>query len=232
MSGRRLLAGLFVLLAGGFVLPAVAGSDQEAKLAEVVEVLRELEAIPEQAIPPALLADARAVVIIPSVIKVGLVVGGRYGKGVVSLRREDGTWGAPLFLSLKGGSVGWQIGAQATDVILVFKTLQSVNGMLEGKFTLGADAAVAAGPIGRQASASTDAQLKAEIYSYSRSRGLFAGISLDGAVLGIEHGDNAACYHHPGIVPEVVLGLAPQAQPEAARRLTTRLRALSGEGER
>ncbi|PUD98091.1 MAG: hypothetical protein C3L25_12495 [Candidatus Sedimenticola endophacoides] len=226
------MAGLFVLLAGGFVLPAVAGSDQEAKLAEVVEVLRELEAIPEQAIPPALLADARAVVIIPSVIKVGLVVGGRYGKGVVSLRREDGTWGAPLFLSLKGGSVGWQIGAQATDVILVFKTLQSVNGMLEGKFTLGADAAVAAGPIGRQASASTDAQLKAEIYSYSRSRGLFAGISLDGAVLGIEHGDNAACYHHPGIVPEVVLGLAPQAQPEAARRLTTRLRALSGEGER
>ncbi|MEW7976172.1 MAG: lipid-binding SYLF domain-containing protein [Candidatus Sedimenticola endophacoides] len=232
MSGRRLLAGLFVLLADGFVLPAVAGSDQEAKLAEVVEVLRELEAVPEQAIPPALLADARAVVIIPSVIKVGLVVCGRYGKGVMSLRREDGTWGAPLFLSLKGGSVGWQIGAQATDVILVFKTLQSVNGMLEGKFTLGADAAVAAGPIGRQASASTDAQLKAEIYSYSRSRGLFAGISLDGAVLDIEHGDNAACYHHPGIVPEVVLGLAPQAQPEAARRLTTRLRALSGEGER
>ncbi|MEW7982598.1 MAG: lipid-binding SYLF domain-containing protein [Candidatus Sedimenticola endophacoides] len=208
MSGRRLLAGLLVLLAGGFVLPAVAGNDQEAKLAEVVEVLRELEAIPEQAIPPALLADARAVVIIPSVIKVGLVVGGRYGKGVVSLRRGDGTWGAPLFLSLslKGGSVGWQIGAQATDVILVFKTLQSVNGMLEGKFTLGADAAVAAGPIGRQASASTDAQLKAEIYSYSRSRGLFAGISLDGAVLGIEHGDNAACYHHPGVVPEAVLG--------------------------
>ena len=174
--------------------PSVLASDQEAKMDEVISVLQEIHQIPEQTVPPKLLRDAEGIAIIPAVVKVGVVIGGRYGKGVVSVRKADKSWSNPLFLSVKGGSVGWQIGAQSTDVILVFKTKRSLDGILKGKFTLGADAAVAAGPVGRTASASTDVQLKAEVYSYSRSRGLFAGIALDGAKLSIEEGDNREYY--------------------------------------
>ncbi|OOZ36331.1 lipid-binding SYLF domain-containing protein [Solemya velesiana gill symbiont] len=172
-----------------------ASTDQETKMAEVLEVLSDLQGIPEESIPLALLKNAGAVAIIPNVVKVGLVVGGRYGKGVVSVRREDGSWSDPLFLSVTGGSVGWQIGAQSTDVVLVFKSRKSVDSLVKGKFTLGADASIAAGPIGRKATAATDAQLESEIYSYSRSRGLFVGIALDGASLAVEHEDNARYYH-------------------------------------
>ena len=113
------------------------------------------------------------------------------------VRDEQGAWQAPQFVSLTGGSVGWQAGVQATDVILVFKTQKSIQGLMEGKFTLGVDAAAAAGPVGREATAATDATLKAEIYSYSRSRGLFAGVSLDGSALQIEYEANQSYYRAP-----------------------------------
>jgi lipid-binding SYLF domain-containing protein len=184
---------LALLVPGGGGLLA-ANSDQDAKLDEVIEVLEALQAIPEKSIPPALWNNAAAVAVIPGVIKVGMVVGGRYGKGILSVRDADRGWSGPIFISITGGSVGWQIGAQSTDVILVFKSKKSIDGILEGKFTLGADAAMAAGPLGRKASAATDSQLKAEIYSYSRSRGLFVGIALDGAAVKIEHRDNARYY--------------------------------------
>jgi lipid-binding SYLF domain-containing protein len=158
-------------------------SGEAERIRTSIAVLQEIARIPEQSIPPALLRQAEAIAIIPGVYKVGFVVGGRYGKGVLAIRDQQGDWGNPFFITLTGGSVGWQIGAQATDLILVFKDRGRAEAIKEGRFTLGADAAVAAGPMGRQAAAATDIRLESEIYSYSRSRGLFAGISLEGAVL-------------------------------------------------
>jgi len=140
-----------------------AGSKETEIVRTAVEVLEEISAIPETGIPPTLLQNAHGIAVVPGVIKVGFVVGGRHGRGVVLVRDDRGGWSNPVFISLTGGSVGWQIGAQSTDVILVFKSGKSIDGIMKGKFTVGADAAVAAGPVGRSASASTDAQLKAEI---------------------------------------------------------------------
>lgn len=212
VPGRLLLLCLLLPLGS-----AVAKTDQEAKLDEVVGVLETINKIPEKKIPPALLANAEGIAIIPNVVKVGFVIGGRYGKGVVSVRQDNGAWSNPAFLSLKGGSVGWQIGAQSTDIILVFKSKKSIDGIINGKFTLGLDAAVAAGPIGRNASASTDAQLKAEIYSYSRSRGLFAGLSLEGAALKIENSDNVNYYREFDIgAGQIFVGANKNNPPSAA----------------
>ncbi|MES9961808.1 MAG: lipid-binding SYLF domain-containing protein [Sedimenticola sp.] len=209
------LAALFLPL--GWAL--AASSDQEAKMAEVLEVLGELQRIPEESIPPALLENAGAVAIIPNVVKVGLVIGGRYGKGVVTVRKEDGRWSAPLFLTVTGGSVGWQLGAQSTDVVLVFKSRKSVDSLVDGKFTLGADAAIAAGPVGRQAAAATDVQLQSEIFSYSRSRGLFVGIALDGASLEIQQMDNARYYKQPEITAQQIIDGMAATRPESANQL-------------
>lgn len=164
---------------------ALSAADESAQRAETV--LKEIMAIPNASIPAGLLASAEAVAIIPNVIKVGFVLGGRHGRGVVLVKQADGSWSLPQFVVITGGSLGWQIGAQSTDVILVFRTPQSVQGLLRGKFTIGADAAVAAGPVGRQAQAATDLELRAEILSYSRSRGLFAGVSLDGSSLRMDY---------------------------------------------
>jgi lipid-binding SYLF domain-containing protein len=214
-----LLLGL--LLSGG----VLAVTDQEAKVSEVVSVLEAIDKIPEKRIPSELLADAEGIAIIPSVVKVGFVVGGRYGKGVVSLRKADGRWSNPVFLSVTGGSIGWQIGAQSTDVILVFKSKRSIDGIINGKFTLGLDAAVAAGPLGRNASASTDAQLKAEIYSYSRSRGLFAGFALDGAALQIQQEDNVNYYREFDLSAAQIFAGQNKTTPPSA----TELKQLLGE---
>lgn len=183
---------LFALV---FVSPhmASAGRDETAKVDEAATVLSEIMAIPEKAIPPELLRNAHGVAVIPGLIKAGFVIGGRYGSGVLVVRKKGG-WSNPTFVTLAGGSVGWQIGAQATDVILVFKTQRGVENIKRGKFTLGADVSVAAGPVGRSAEAATDVQLKAEIYSYSRSRGLFAGLAIEGAALQIDDGANADFY--------------------------------------
>jgi len=195
-----------------FNLPSVAsGRSEEETIRAAGEVLQQFLDLQIKEIPEALLAEAHGVAIIPNVIKLGFVLGGQRGKGVVIIRERDGSWRAPLFVTITGGSIGWQIGAQSTDFMLVFKSQKSVDGLLKGKFTLGADAAVAAGPVGRRAGASTDVELKAEIYSYSRSRGLFAGISLDGSALQVEDAANAAYYGG--------IGGAPQAVPESALKL-------------
>jgi lipid-binding SYLF domain-containing protein len=189
---RRILALLLaVLVPAG---PAFAGNEENERAANAVKVLDEIMRMPEDAIPGKLLQNAHAVAVIPNVVKAGLVVGGRHGKGLISVRRGDGTWSHPSYISLTGASVGFQAGVQSADVVLVFRTPRGVDSIVHGKFTLGADAAVAAGPVGRSAEASTDGQLKAEIYSYSRARGLFAGVALDGAVLGIDHDANEAVY--------------------------------------
>lgn len=182
---------LFLPLAVGSV--ARAGEAEDDRLRSASDVLHQISEIPENAIPPELLANAYGIAVIPGVIKAGFVVGGRWGKGVIAVR-QNGGWSNPAFVTLAGGSIGWQIGAQSTDIILVFKTRRGVENLGSGKVTLGADAAIAAGPVGRQASAATDAQMKAEIYSYSRSRGLFAGLALEGAVLQPDEDANGASY--------------------------------------
>jgi lipid-binding SYLF domain-containing protein len=207
---------------------AVAAEKETAKVELAVTVLEQLTAIPESAIPPELLANAYGIAIVPEVIKVGLVVGGRYGTGVVLVRDEAGRWSNPVFISLTGGSVGWQIGAESTDVVLVFKNRRSIEGMMKGKFTLGVDAGVAAGPVGRRVEGATDAQLKAEIYSYSRSRGIFAGISLEGSALQVDNDANAAFYGRPGIGAGELLAGREVPAPEAAERLRLTLEKYAG----
>lgn len=174
---------------------ATAAAEKEMKLARnAIDVLREIQDVPDKRIPADLMREAYAIAVIPEVVKAGLIFGGRHGNGLVSVRGPDGTWSNPSFIEITGGSFGFQAGVQATDVILVFRTRRGVENIVYGKFTLGADAGVAAGPVGRSASASTDAEGRAEILSYSRSRGLFAGVSLDGAVLSIDRSANRRVY--------------------------------------
>jgi lipid-binding SYLF domain-containing protein len=204
------------LLSLSFMAGAVCGQGRETATLELAaDVLQELAAIPGKSIPPSLLADAQGVAIIPDVIKAGFVIGGRHGHGMLLVRQPDGTWSNPLFVSLTGGSVGWQIGVQSTDVVLVFKTRGGLERIMRGqsKLTLGADIAVAAGPVGRQAEASTDGQLKAEIYSYSRSRGLFAGLAIEGAALVIHPAADEKFYGKPGVTVPQILALPPMPMP-------------------
>ena len=188
-----------LLAAHAFQSPA-APSDDLKRAQDAVRVLDEIMQAPDKAIPQDLLREAKAIAVVPDVIKAGFVFGGRRGEGLVSIKSPDGTWSNPSFVTLTGGSVGFQAGVSATDVILVFRTQRGVDGIVNGKFTIGADASAAAGPVGRSAQASTDAQMKAEIYSYSRSRGLFAGVALDGSALRIDQDANAAVYG-AGITP-------------------------------
>ena len=174
--------------------PTPAGIVEDARADEASRVLSEILRIPEESIPSNLLQDARAIAVIPNVVKAGFVVGGRRGRGLIAVRTREGTWSHPSFVTLTGGSVGFQAGVQSADVILVFRTQGGVDSIVNGKFTLGGDASVAAGPVGRSAQASTDEQLKASIYSYSRARGLFAGVSLDGTRLAIDNHSNRAVY--------------------------------------
>lgn len=165
-------------MAVAFTLPAFAATKQESRVADATDVIDQLLRIPEQSIPPSLLARAYAVAVIPDVIKVGFGLGARRGKGILVVRQEDSSWSNPAFITLTGGSIGWQIGAQSTDIILVFKTRRGVQGIENGKLTLGANASIAAGPVGRQTEVATDITFKAEVFSYSRNRGLFAGVAL------------------------------------------------------
>lgn len=189
------------------------------------EVIDCLAAIPEKGIPPALLCDAPAVAIFPDMIKAGFILGGRHGRGVLLLRDAAGGWSNPIFLAMSGGSIGWQAGAQSTDLVLVFRTARSVDRFLKGKgkLTLGADASVAAGPVGREAAAATDVQLKAEIFTYSRTRGLFAGVSVAGDVVRIDWAGNERFYGARAVCPADILANRGIVIPEAALRLRATL---------
>jgi len=178
---------------------ALAASEQQQKLDDATTVVRQFVDIPENAIPPALLGQAYGIAVIPSVFKAGFILGGRHGEGVLSVRTADGSWSNPSFISLTGGSIGWQIGASSSDIILVFKTQRSIDKIANGQINLGADAAVAAGPVGRSAGASTNLGFDAEVYSYSRARGLFAGVSLEGGKISIDREANWLFYDKAGI---------------------------------
>jgi len=160
-------------------------------------VLNEVMNIPEQGIPQELMARAHAVAVIPHVVKAALGIGGRYGKGLVSQRMPNGRWSTPAFVEIEGGSFGLQLGVEATDLVLVFTNDEGLKSLMKGKVKLGADATVAAGPVGRKAEVGTDVLLKSAIYSYSRSKGLFAGVSLDGAAITMDDDANAKVYGKP-----------------------------------
>lgn len=226
MSAHQLLTRhAVILLASMLVLAPQAHArklSMDEQLSAAADVISTFSDIPEKAIPPALLRRAHAIVVIPDMVKFGFVVAGRHGKGVMSVR--DGTqWSAPVFVSLTGGSVGWQAGLQSSDIVLIFTNKAGVENIASGKFTLGADASIAAGPLGRHGSASTDKTLSAEVYSYSRSRGLFAGVSVDGAKLSINDKANAAFYVAPGISAADIFNGNVEALPASARSFKQRL---------
>ncbi|MCC5861874.1 MAG: lipid-binding SYLF domain-containing protein [Gammaproteobacteria bacterium] len=204
-----------------------ADDTQSRRLGQATEVLEAFSAIPENAIPSALLERAHGVAVIPAVIKVGFVVGARRGRGVLVVRQEDGSWSNPVFITLTGGSLGWQVGGQSTDVVLVFKSSRSVEGITSGKFTLGVDAAAAAGPVGRQTAAATDITFGAEVYSYSRSRGLFLGVSLDGAAIQIDNEAARDFYRNDAITAEDILGDPALRSPTAAQGFLDKLTAMA-----
>lgn len=191
---RRVIFTFIVALFASAALPVHAGEEEQQRAENALRVLTEVMLAPDKAIPRDLLQNAHAVAVIPDVIKAGFVIGGRHGEGLISVKTRDGTWSNPSFIGLTGGSIGFQVGVSSTDVILVFRTQRGVDSIVNGKFTIGADASAAAGPVGRSAQASTDAQMKAEIYSYSRARGLFAGAALDGTALIIDNTANQAVY--------------------------------------
>ena len=210
------ITSLVVVLSLAVAVPVAAATREEERVADASDVLDQLLRIPEKTLPPALLARAYAVAVIPDVVKVGFGVGARRGKGVIVVRQDDESWSNPAFVTLTGGSIGWQIGAQSTDIILVFKTRRGVDGIANGKLTLGADASVAAGPIGRHTEIATDIQFEAEVFSYSRSRGLFAGVALTGAGVTMDRKANAAFYSDPGMTPEEIFASSPNIAPDVA----------------
>ncbi|MEM5787341.1 MAG: lipid-binding SYLF domain-containing protein [Syntrophobacteraceae bacterium] len=201
--GHRITAALLLLTFGLFFLPVCSdsGTTEEAKVHTATAVVKEIMEIPESSIPPSLLQNAHGIAIFPDLFKAGFIVGGRYGLGVFLVRLEDRTWSNPVFFSIVGPSLGLQFGAQVSDVILVFNSVRSLDYITSGKFTLGLDASVAAGPVGRHAEAGTDVRFRAEILSYSRSRGLFAGVALEGAAMQVEYEANTAFYNAPGLLP-------------------------------
>lgn len=168
--------------------------DKRERAGKAAEVLNEILKAPDRGIPKELLKEAHAIAVIPHVLKGALGIGGRYGKGLLSRKTTAGKWSAPSYVDLSGASFGFQIGVAATDVVLVFTNEDGLKSLLDGKVKLGADASVAAGPVGRTGEASTDIKLNASIYSYSRSKGLFAGVALEGAVLSIDDSANHEVY--------------------------------------
>ena len=214
------------LLIFGTAVAAPGQSKNAKKLAEAAkeaqqaaDVFTEIMNVPDQAIPQKLLDKAEAIAVFPGVIKGGFIVGGRKGDGVIS-RRVKGGWSPPAFFNLTGGSVGLQIGASKTDFVLLFMNEDALNGLLKDKFEIGGEGSVAAGPVGRSASASTDVLLKAGIISYSRSKGAFAGLELKGVVISPDNDDNVAVYGKKGA--EVLSQGAAMTQMPAGVRIVPR----------
>jgi len=189
----------------GFLSTAIANEARD-KVGDAIEVIKEIQSIPEKGIPAKLLKESVAIAIFPGVIKAGFIVGGKYGKGVILHHKGARKgWSPPAFFSIAGGSFGFQIGGQSTDLILVIRNERGLKGLLRSEFTLGGDASVAAGPVGRKAEAAVDISLKAEIYAYSRSRGLFAGLSLEGAKLNSLEKMNKSYYRKKLTAQDILL---------------------------
>ncbi len=226
---RYLLSAVVAFLLVGHLTTAWAANKQEKRLAKSAEVFQQIMDTPDKGIPVDLLARAACIGILPSVKKFAFGFGGRHGAGYVLCRknRGKGPWGPPSGFSMSGGSFGLQLGFSATDYVLLFMNRDGVDKLLSDKFTLGADASVAAGPVGRTAEVATDAQMTAKILSYSRAKGLFAGLSLEGAVLKPSGGDNKSLYGRK-VDPRDLLLTGNVAAPPSAGPLLQILSKYSG----
>jgi len=176
------------------------------RAAEAANVLNEIMNVPENAIPEQLMARAHGIAVIPHVVKGAFGIGGQWGKGLMSQRNENGTWSQPAFIEIEGGSFGLQIGVQASDIVLVFTDESGIKGLLKGKVKLGVDASATAGPVGRKAEVGTDVLLRSAVFAYSRSKGLFAGISLDGSVISIDDDADRKVYGKDVTGEQILLG--------------------------
>ena len=192
MLKRTVILSTLILLGASFA-QASDRDDDVARTQKAAQVFTEIMNTPDQGIPHDLLDRAKCVAIIPGDKKFAFIFGGNYGRGVATCRTEHG-WSAPMFIALEGGSIGYQIGGSSTDIVMLFMNAHALHSLLSDKFKLGADASVAAGPVGRNASAGTDLKLNAEILSYSRSKGLFAGVNLNGAVVRADKSGDQAMY--------------------------------------
>jgi SH3 domain-containing YSC84-like protein 1 len=215
MSKRLLIVTTLALLVA---LPAVASDREEdaSRTHKAAQVFKEIMDAPDQGIPQDLLASAKCIAIIPGEVKFAFIFGGNYGRGVATCRTGHG-WSAPIFVAIDGGSVGYQIGGSSTDLVMLFMNDHALQSLLGDKFKLGGDASVAAGPVGRNATAGTDLRLSAEILSYSRTKGIFAGVSLDGAVVQADKSGDKAMYGDDVDRHEILSGKV--AVPESARPL-------------
>jgi lipid-binding SYLF domain-containing protein len=193
---KKLLLAVVVL---GLTASALAADDTDNKAADRVKaastVLEEIQSAPDTGIPDEVMGSADCVAVVPSMLKAGFVVGARYGRGVASCRTAKG-WSDPAFFTIEGGSFGLQIGGQAVDLVMLIMNHKGMENLLSSKFKLGADASVAAGPVGRQAAADTDWKMRAQVLSYSRARGVFAGLELNGAVVKIDRESTLEFYGH------------------------------------
>jgi len=207
-----IIAGLAVGVGIGAAAVRADASKEAKRIEDAATVLREIHAVPDKDIPQELWDKAECVVVVPSLKKAAFVFGGEYGKGLMSCRHA-GAWSAPVFLQIQKGSWGLQIGAEAIDLVLLVMNDSGMSKLLQDKVTLGAEASIAGGPVGRDARAATDAQLKAEILSYSRAQGLFAGINLSGGVIKPDDDDNQDLYGHAVQPREVLSGSVPAPEP-------------------
>jgi Uncharacterized conserved protein len=226
---KYLAAGLLLMAPATFAAPPAADKEKDVdRMENAGTVIDEILNIPDD-IPQDLLDKARCVVVLPSVLKAAFIVGGSYGRGVMVCRTGadfKGPWGAPAMYALEGGSIGFQIGGQATDFVILVMNDRGASSLLKSKVKLGADAAVAAGPKGRDASANTDAYLRAEMLSYSRSRGVFAGISLEGSTLRPDNDANRNVYGKDATAASIIAESKFEAPPEG-RKLVSRLQKAS-----
>jgi len=219
------LSSILFVLAPLFAEVASAADEtkDDDRLRNCGTVLKEILDVPDD-IPQNLLDKADCVVVFPSVLKAAFIVGGSYGRGAMSCRQGDdfkGPWSAPTMMALEGGSFGFQIGGQATDFVLLVMNERGARGILASKVKLGGDASVAAGPVGRDASADTDATLRAEILSYSRARGLFAGVSLEGSTIRPDNSDNTRVYGRKIPASNIVLSRRVAVPPAAQQLIST-----------
>jgi len=231
MAMNAAIASVILGLAGPSVLAADLSKSEMTRVQEAAAVLKEIHGVPDKSIPQDLWDRAACVLVVPSLKKAALVVGGEYGKGLMSCRHE-GNWTAPIFMRIEKGSWGLQIGAQSIDLVLLVMNDRGAEKLLEDKVSLGADASVAAGPVGRSGTASTDAQFSAEILSYSRAQGVFAGIDVSGGVLRPDADSNTDVFG-PGHNPrDIVFGsdvIVPPAARGFLRALASEARATTGQ---
>jgi len=207
----------------GLALPVYGQGKEQDRVENAGKVMQEILNAPDS-IPQSVLDKADCVVVLPSVVKAAFIVGASYGRGVMTCRGGkdfQGKWGAPTMMALEGGSFGLQIGGQATDFVLLMMNSRSATGVLSSKVKLGGDASAAAGPVGRTASAETDATMRAEILSYSRARGAFAGVSLAGSTLRADNDANKNLYGKKIDAKEIVMGGAVKAPPSASTLIST-----------